>query len=369
MLQFQNVATTIDLSRALPPVPAELETALSLTLKAMAGSNAVSSSIRQNRFSGHAIDRHHAAQWLKRRLTQAPNKDRVIVSNGTQSLLGLLFYERIGRGEVLLAETLTYPVLCSLARRFDIRVEPVAIDTEGLVPEALEEACRRFRPKGLFCNPTVHNPTTAIMGSRRRQDIVEVARRFDLVVIEDDVLGALHVAAPPPLASFAPDIVWYIQSLSKCISLGLKIAYLAAPSQEAATALVQSAASHSFWFPSALAADVATRLISEGRADAIADAIMEQIRNRQRLAQRVLHDVVFLSQPGGLHIWLPLPSRWSAPDFTAAAKAQGILVREAGMFAVDKDGDTPAAVRIALTTPDTDQQLEVGLASLRKLAS
>ncbi|WP_192385121.1 aminotransferase class I/II-fold pyridoxal phosphate-dependent enzyme [Mesorhizobium silamurunense] len=360
---------TIDLSRAIAPAPPKLETALVEAMGMLAASGSLARSMRRNRFAGTEADQEAAALWLALRLGQAPERGRIILANGTQSLLGLLFYQLVGAGEILLAEALTYPVLRPLAQRFGVILQPVAIDEEGLLPEALEAACERHRPKALFCNPTLHNPTTAIMGSERRQAVIELARRFDLLVIEDDVLGPLHAAAPLALAALGPDVVWYIQSLSKCVSLGLKVAYMVAPSANAAETLVQSAASHSFWFPSALSADIATRLIVEKAIEDIAAAIAGRALHCQDIARRILRDVPFYSQSGALHIWLPVPSPRSAVDFVATAAEQGLLIRPADMFAIDgSDGPPkPAAVRVALTTPETDEHLELGLERLKSL--
>ncbi|UVK35998.1 PLP-dependent aminotransferase family protein (plasmid) [Mesorhizobium sp. AR10] len=361
---------SIDLSRAIPPTPSELSDGLQYVLAQLAIDPSISARLRRNRIGGAEADRAAGAAWLARRLGSRPSIDRVAVANGTQSLLGLLLYHCVGSGSTILAEELTYPVLVPLAQRYGVRVVPVAIDAEGLIPNAFEDACKKPGVKAIFCNPTVHNPTTSVLPHDRRMQIVSIAREYGVAIIEDDVLGPLHGPSPSPMACFGPDIVWYIQSLSKCAALGLKIAYLVGPSAKQVHEVVHSVSSHSFWFPSALSAEVATRLIETGRAQEICDAIGLLAERRQAIARRAFHEVTFQGAPGGLHIWIPLPLPLSAGEFVSKASAAGIQIRPAEMFAV-RDGDLsrriPEAVRVAVTSPETDEQLEVGLQRLASI--
>ncbi|KKA10861.1 hypothetical protein VP03_26935 [Sinorhizobium meliloti] len=201
-------------------------------------------------------------------------------------------------------------------------------------------------------------------------EIVTIAREHQVVIFEDDVLGPLHGSMPPPLAQFGPDVVWYIQSLSKCMALGLKIAYLVGPSAKHVQNLVQPVTNHSFWFPSALAADVATRLIESGRARKISEAIASLSEQRQRITRRVLQKIPFHSASGGLHVWIPLPSSLNAREFVSMASAAGVQIRPASMFAVcigELDRRIPEAVRVAVTSPETDEELTLGLERLTSL--
>jgi DNA-binding transcriptional MocR family regulator len=75
------------------------------------------------------------------------------------------------------------------------------MDAEGMLPEALEEACQLRRPRLLYLVPTIQNPTTATMSAQRRQALLAVAKRHDLTVIEDDPYWLLAGDAAPPLAA------------------------------------------------------------------------------------------------------------------------------------------------------------------------
>ncbi|UVK35997.1 hypothetical protein LHFGNBLO_006281 (plasmid) [Mesorhizobium sp. AR10] len=97
----------IDLTRAIPPVPPELDDGLRLALSAMTASNAIGQKLRFNRVGGDERDRAAGARWVSRRLNVDVGSERLVVGNGTQSLLGLIFYEILRANTVLLAEALT----------------------------------------------------------------------------------------------------------------------------------------------------------------------------------------------------------------------------------------------------------------------
>ena len=111
-----------------------------------------------------------------------------------------------------------------------LRLEGVAMDEEGLVPEALDQAVVETGARLLYCTPTLQNPTTATMSEARKQAIACVAIRHDLTIIEDDIYGILlEEPAPLPLATFAPEHTIYVTSLSKAVAPGLRIGYTAPP--------------------------------------------------------------------------------------------------------------------------------------------
>ena len=141
-----------------------------------------------------------------------------------------------------------------------VRLHGLDIDADGIVPESFEAACRSLRPRALYCNPTVQNPTTAIMPAERRAAIADIARRYDVSIIEDDALGRLHLDAPKPIATLAPERTWYVMTTTKCLSHGLRLAYLVAPSSGAASRVIGPVEHLSYWHPAPLLAAMVTRL-------------------------------------------------------------------------------------------------------------
>ena len=103
------------------------------------------------------------------------------------------------------------------------------MDGEGLTPEALDKAASESGARAAYVQP-FQNPTARVMSLQRRRDIVAVARKLRLILIEDDLYGP-HVAelGLPPLAQLAPDVVAYVSGLSKSLSPGFRTGFLAMP--------------------------------------------------------------------------------------------------------------------------------------------
>ena len=106
------------------------------------------------------------------------------------------------------------------------------VDDDGMVlrlPDALDAACRHEGIRAVFLQPSVIGPTAALMGEGRRAAIAAVARRHDIAIIENDVLGPLIEDRPPPVAAFAPERTLYVTSFTKTVLPGLRTGYLAVP--------------------------------------------------------------------------------------------------------------------------------------------
>src|SRR3546814_2600007 len=132
-------------------------------------------------------------------------------------------------GEPVLAEALTYPGVLDAARLLRRPLKPVAMDEEGVIPGALDEAAAATGARTVVLVPTIQNPTATVMGAERRRAITEVARRRNLMIVEDDVYGFLLESRPPPIATFAPERTVYLTSASKCLAPGLRAGWIAAP--------------------------------------------------------------------------------------------------------------------------------------------
>jgi DNA-binding transcriptional MocR family regulator len=245
-----------------------------------------------------------------------------------------------------------------------LRLEGVATDELGLRPDALRAACRRGRPRALYCMPAIHNPTAIVTPAARRREIAAIAATHGVVVIEDGIYAYLLDEPEAPIASLIPDAAFYVTSLSKSVAAGLRIGFLRAPPAYAAAASAAVMAAQITTSP--LAADIAATLIEDGVAADIVAARRRQSRARQALARRLLGDYIAPSaSPDSPHVWLHLPPPWRAAELVAGARARGVAVGSPELFAVGRDA-APHAVRLSLGAPAEDAALE---RALRVLAS
>ena len=102
------------------------------------------------------------------------------------------------------------------------------MDSEGIEPQAFEDACRQGA-RILYTTPTLHNPTTITISAGRRQEIARIAEAYDAAILEDDVYGFLAPEAPVPLAAYAPANTYYLLGTSKSIAPGLRVGFAICP--------------------------------------------------------------------------------------------------------------------------------------------
>lgn len=312
--------------------------------------------LRYQEAGGTARDRAAGALWLSPRLEVA-SSDRVLVCPGAQGALLAVAGILAAPGDTICTEALTYPGFLSLAMHLRIRLLAVPMDTDGIDPEAFEAICEVEKPKALYCNPTLHNPTTATLSLARREALIAVARRHQVPIIEDDAYGALPVDPVMPFAALAPDIVYHVAGLAKCVAPALRIAYLVAPDARSATRLA-SAVRATASMASPLTAAIATRWIEDGTADAVRSAIRQETRMRQAIAAEILPVGDAKADPEGFHIWLQLMAPWTRGEFAARLRSAGIRVVASDAFALSSP---PEAVRLGLGAAANHDELRRSL--------
>ncbi len=346
----------IDLAYNFPPLGEALPV-LSDTLAEVARDEDLGDLMAYRLDPGRPRHRAAAAAWMASFGVPAKAED-VVLSYGAQNAMLLATLALAGPGATILTEELTYYGIKTIAAHLNLRVHGVALDDDGMIPDALEAACRNSGAKLLYCIPTLQNPTTSIMPEARRREIVAIAARHGLTIVEDDVYGFLPEDAPPPLAALAPERTVYIASLSKFVGPGLRLGFLrAAP--EVVRPITTALRAASLIAPGVLA-EVGARLIERGEARRLADWQRGEARRRQRVAARILAGHKISAQPEAFHLWLELPEPWRREMFTAEARERGVGVGSAEIFAIGR-GSVPHAVRLCLQASATAAEVERGL--------
>jgi DNA-binding transcriptional MocR family regulator len=293
----------------------------------------------------------------------ATTPEQVVATAGGQHAMGCVIGAVTQPGDTLAVEALTYPGLRALASLLHLRLAPIAIDEEGLIPEALDAACRAAPVRALYTMPTLHNPTTATMPTARREVVAEVARRHDITLIEDDVYGFLLDAPLLPLAHYAPERGFYITSTSKSLMPALRVGYVHAP--KARIEAIAAAVRATVYSAPPLMARIAARWIADGTAARLVEEKRAETRRRNRSAHRILAGAGFIGDPAAPHLWLTLPEPWRADDFVAASRRRGVGIIPAAAFAITRQA--PEAVRICLGAQTTAERVERALLRLAEL--
>lgn len=358
----ESDAFGVDLSRNAPTAGPH-EAALAETLREIAArprlaemlSYAPSSGMRRHRLAG--------AAWFAR-VGLEVEPERIVMCGGAQQGLALALSALRSETPVLM-EAVTYCGLIEAARALRCRAEPVALDEEGMRPDALEEAVRKTGGRIVVVVPTLHNPTNAVMSEGRRREIARLARALDLTVIEDDVYGFVPTDRPPPIAAFAPERTLYVASASKALAPGLRVAWMAAPA--ALLGRLDDAAHALNLTRPPLMDEIASLWIESGVADRLVRWQRQEAAARQAIAEETLVGFMLRGHPASFHVLLELPQPWRSDAFAQAAQERGVTVVSLNVFAVSGEAARPA-VRISLSAAPDRAALRRALDGLRQLA-
>lgn len=316
---------------------------------------------RENRLQyrdprGSVLLREQVATMLKAQRGLMVNADNICITRGSQ--MGIFLAARIlaQPGDAVLVEALTYEPAVVAFRSCGAKIVSVKLDQYGVDVEDVERLCRQHKIRAIFLTPHHQFPTTVALRPDRRLRLLELARQFGFAVIEDDYDHEYHFQSQPllPMASYAPERVIYVGSLSKLLLPALRIGYIAAPHK-----VIESIAyevSLVDTMGNTLTEDAVAELIASGevrrhtrkmsqiytrRRDAFATALTEELGER----------VDFQLPDGGLAFWVRFRETADLDRIEARAPELGLQF---------------ASSRSFMTRPGADRGMRLGFASLQE---
>ncbi len=290
-------------------------------------------------------------------------QDQVLPTNGCTAAMTIALMTAALPGDLIATEEMGHHTLASLTNTLGLRLTGLAMDQEGILPDAFEQACKASQVKALFTLPNGLNPLTATMSLERRQAIVEVARRHEVWIIENDAWGPLQADRLPPLASLAPDLTFFFTGLTKCLLPGLRIAWLVVPDTMNAVARTRHLVTN--WMATPLMAEIASRWLVDGTAQELLQWQRGRLARRNAIASEILNGTDFRSASNGLHVWLTLPEPWNEAAFVAHARHGGVAVAAGANFAC-RMPQPIEGVRLCLGA-GTEGDIEQGLRVVARL--
>ena len=302
--------------------------------------------------------------------------EQLIVTTGSQQALDLLGKTMIGPGDKVIVEGPTFLATIQCFRLYGAELISAPIDGDGVKTDELERLIAEHRPKFVYLIPTFGNPSGAMLSLERRKKVLELAVKYQTLVVEDDPYGDLYFgAAPPPsllaLSAQVPgsrDWLAHCGSLSKVLSPGLRVGWLMAPPELLAKATMckQFSDAHTSTFAQATAAQYLkagrmpatlahVRAVYAERAQAMSDALRAELGAA----------VDFVQPQGGLFVWARLTGAGGAVQdgnlLAQRAIAKGVaFVPGAPFFCANPD---PATLRLSFATADV-AKIREGVARL-----
>lgn len=355
----------LDLSMNSPPPPGRLDVA-DLLRKGLAQLLIHADTYKLMSYQsagGGDADRAAGARWLGPMFGTLDAR-RVSVAPGAQAALAGLILALTEPGEGVLTEPMIYPGVLSVSRELVRPLTAVICDEHGMRPDALAHASENNHGRVIYLNPTMQNPTAATMPEHRRREIADVARRYDLQIIEDDPYWLLADQPPVTVASFAPERTHYVSTLSKSLMPGLRVAYVVSPDERFQQKYLASLSATTL-MTAPLAVGVATQWIHDGTAKQILQGIRSEARDRLALAEHILTDGRPTWPRGAIHVWQHLPGNWTSGQLVMAARMEGLSVTPSDVFAVGLTQTN--AIRISLGGIRDRQKLRHALQRLAYL--
>ena len=325
---------------------------------------------------GYQPLREQLSAFMASKGAQGVAPEQLIVTTGSQQALDLLGKTMIGPGDKVIVEGPTFLATIQCFRLYGAEVISAPIDGDGVQVDALEKLIAEHRPKLVYLIPTFGNPSGATLSLARRKKVLELAVKYQTLIVEDDPYGDLYFGdAPPPsllnLSATVPgsrELLVHCGSLSKVLSPGLRVGWMSAPAEllGKATMCKQFRDAHTSTFAQATAAQYLkagrmpgtlahVRAVYAERAQAMSDALRAELGAA----------VDFVQPQGGLFVWARLTGAGGAVQdgnlLAQRALEKGVaFVPVTPFFCANPDH---ATFRLSFATADVDKIRE-GVARL-----
>ncbi|MES2185568.1 MAG: PLP-dependent aminotransferase family protein [Pseudomonadota bacterium] len=327
---------------------------------------------------GYEPLREQLSQFMKTKgVDVAPQG--LIVTTGSQQALDLIGKTLINPGDKVIVEGPTFLATIQCFRLYGADLVSAPIDGEGVRTDELEKLIAEHKPKFVYLIPTFGNPSGALLNLERRKKVLELAVKYQTVIVEDDPYGDLYFGETPPPPSImsltagvpgSRELLVHCGSMSKVLSPGLRVGWMIAPPALLSNAVMckQFSDAHTSTFAQA----TASQYLQSGRMPAtlahVRKVYAERAKTMGESLQRELGDAITFTQPGGgLFFWARLTGAGGKTTDAGAFAKQAIqqlvaFVPGAPFFAKNPD---VATLRLSFATADV-AKIREGMARLGK---
>jgi GntR family transcriptional regulator/MocR family aminotransferase len=296
--------------------------------------------------------------------------DNILITAGSQQALALVTQLLLKQGDVILVESPTYSDALGLFADLGLKVVGIPIDDDGMQVDKLERLLLQHHPKLIYTIPNFQNPSGTCLSGQRRRQLVSLANRHNVPILEDDYVGDLRYEgrAQPALKALDPGgRVIYISTFSKMLMPGLRVGFLAAegPFYDS----LVNFKSFNDLTTSNLIQRALEDFVTVGRYQAHLRRSCQAFRKRRDAMISAIHhymprDAQVYTPRGGLFAWLRLPDNLSCDKLFSFAVEEGVSFSPGTFFFPDSSsGEDWMRLNFSKQTPDNIQE---GMMRLRK---
>ncbi|WP_017473538.1 PLP-dependent aminotransferase family protein [Amphibacillus jilinensis] len=296
----------------------------------------------------------------------------ILITSGSQQAIDLFSRVMFNPGDVILTEDPTYLAALQVFSSYETKVVAVASDHEGMIEEDLEEKIKRLKPKCIYVVPTFSNPDGKVWSEVRREMLVRLAKKYQVVIMEDDPYGDIQfdpATIPGSLAALDIDntCVVYTSTISKTVVPAMRIGWITGPSPiiRLITQAKQAADLHT----NSISQHALMHLFNDYDLDRHIETIRATYYERMLIMKRYLDEaqipgLSYLEPKGGMFFWVTLPDHINPSTLLKVAVEQGVAFVPGRPFYIS--GEEQSTMRLNFTNASPDQ-IEVGMERLIKV--
>ncbi len=292
----------------------------------------------------------------------------LIITNGSKQGLSLVVHYYVKPGDWVIVESPTWHGMLSLLYNMGAKVIGIPMTAEGMNLELLEKNLYTYRPKLIFTVSTLHNPTGITTSQTHRRQLLQLAERYNCVILEDNAYEGLNFEpVPAPIKALdRKDIVTYVGTFSKTIMPGIRVGYLVATGQHYQP-LVERKLLSDLHVSTVSQAIVSEYLASGHYRHHLAHLQAQHLQSRNAMLsalQRHFPPSASWTVPnGGTFLWVQLPAGLPLSEICQQALSRGVFVAEGTPFFPGQQGYP--ALRLNFTL--SPEQIERGISMLGEL--
>ncbi len=321
---------------------------------------------------GYAPLRERLSTHMKEKKNIGREFDNIIITSGAQQVVDLATKSLCNEGDIVVCEAPSFIGSLNCFRSYNCQLKGVDVEADGLNIEQLENVFKTEKNvKMLYTIPNFQNPAGVTCSLEKRKAVYELAKKYNVIILEDNPYGDLRVAGEdvPTIKSMDEDgIVIYVGSFSKILAPGIRVGYTIAHKELIAKMTVGKQASdvHTTMFSQILVNDWMANYDFEKHIEKIRGIYRRKLNLMCDCIDENLGDLVTYVRPeGGLFIWCELPEKVSMPEFCKKAAANRVAVVPGNAFMINPD-DYTNAFRVNFSTP-TDEMIVEGMKILGSL--
>ena len=273
--------------------------------------------------------------------------ENILVTAGSQQAISLVSQLLLKAGDVILVEDPTYADALDLFRALNLKIAGIPCGPGGMQTGLLENILQKYHPKLIYTIPNFHNPTGSCLDISSRQELISLAEKYNIPILEDDFVGDLRYSgfAIPALKALDPGgRVIYTSTFSKMLMPGLRVGFLAVEGPVYEELILQKRVFD--LTTSNLIQRALEAYVSVGRYQSHLRRSCRIYKKRRdamlEAAAKYLPENIFCAEPdGGLFIWLKLPEEYKTSRLLPAAREKGVLFAPGNKFFITPEEGEP----------------------------